>query len=168
MHIWLSTHRKPQRQAGEISILQSLQIWPSSLTLGQAREWCFIRMYHCTCMVIPIISCYTFYVPVDLFPLMGNMCHAYSVTHGCFCTYICNVFNVQVIVVASLSCYKWVINPYCGCISVKKKKKNLTAMFLIYALIYTQPHIQPLAQHLFTCSTYLLPRQHISCSGGIK
>ena len=23
-----------------------------------------------------------------------------------FCTYICNLFNVQVIVVASLSCYK--------------------------------------------------------------
>ena len=41
-----------------------------------------------------------------------------------FCTYICNAFNVQVIVVPSLSCYKWVINPYCGRISVKKKKKK--------------------------------------------
>ena len=41
-------------------------------------------------------------------------------------------------------------------------------MFLIYTLIYTQPDIQPLAQHLFTCSTDLLPRQHISYSGDIK
>lgn len=89
VHLWwcttdsaLTVNHKDKHE--RFPLLQSLQIWPSSLTFGQAWECCFIRMYHCTCMVIPIISCYTVHVPVDLFPLMWNMYHAYFLMHGCF------------------------------------------------------------------------------------